>query len=523
MNFSYFYLQLEKGRRNTVARDSHTFKRSKRESGYKRSKKQRTLPTFRNEEPHSMLNKPKKFFKSRNMHTSSGKPYGRVVRQSNHEEESDIGNTPNEGDLHGFVSSKTAIPIRKEVNPPIVLRICKGTSRLVSAVDSANPHTSPAISVSELRVVDTEIWNSEQQRDTSAMTTQGMHGHNTSESLSDPQVKVTRACAKPFQSDGTPRTTPDELLSPNLVSEHECVDISIPYRETLTHKSSADLVQGSLKNNSDPPKRIIFAAGECSNPPKELSSLRDSSPKPQIESLGGNYRSKCDGMVDTYDIPTQDHEIKKPQQVSMCNEESQRETLTVLHRRTSDKTSKSVSSSGQSHLSLRSRISLNRDPVGDCSQNCDESDCISNSQNRDRVHASVPTLETDECTAISNRSIYLPAIAKKGSIFKTRNTDAKFTGKRRALYKHKWSGGERESKFVDQGLHGDRVIRARSTGNDLDIVIHKEGDSEPHSSQFSFKADLESGGFDEDNSSEADVRGENKEGDVSQSYSIFLF
>ncbi|KAL0129769.1 hypothetical protein PUN28_001793 [Cardiocondyla obscurior] len=487
--------------------------------------------------------KPKKFFKSRNAppvveesrHDAAiykqvpDSQYGRArapkqppqqPAQKQHQQQA-VSKTPIKKVIESLDSTGTSdTPNREESKPPIVLRICKGTARLVcgdahqDSQESSEPDTyrisTPLASPSKVDV-ERKTSNTETsvKPDHRSLRTHQPIVSTVSIPLENSDMRrTTRSRAKNLHLDPTtsivaPSTTP---ITPNshgsglsltlrksvtdsnntLISHYDIVKTDCS--STYSSKSTIEPLIGRdqplptttqelidiLSSDSDPRPPPSSSPPAPSPPssqvePSLLTASTDSNDNDNTENAEETTPKTVTKQVEQYcstDIPTSETttELATPQQSEPELEpEPDLESESELPSRGPTDTVATVE--------IAAKTLVDQDWF---SGSDDSEGASGNAESEIPLHvtSTISELQTSDPPSTSVSSTK-PA-ARKGSIFKSRSTGATNGNKRRALYKHKWCDSDKESTAADTPNTGNSTPTTASGSSSVGPVAYEE-------------------------------------------------
>ncbi|XP_066599829.1 protein wings apart-like [Prorops nasuta] len=475
--------------------------------------------------------KPKKFFKSRNAPSVVEEPrkdvaiykqvpdsqYGRARTQK--QSQSPLGkqsmpkSTVKKAN-ESLEGSLVDTPSREEGKPPIVLRICKGTARLVCGDSQDNMESEPEtyrISTPLASPTKVDIEKKSSGTDTLKLDLKSVRTHTTLVStvsipLENSETRrTTRSRSKHMHMDlipTSPQTT--TAITPNSHSS----GLSLTLRKSVTDSNN------TLISHYDIVKTDCNSTYSC---------------KPAVEPLIGRDQPLPTTTQELIDILSSDADAAnvKLTEEKMKTEESAEIQDQIQHCSIDISTNEVVSTSSLGRESTHetdAEMETEPDPESEirheqehepenepdferesvmesCStavendssvaktlvdqdwfSGSDDSEGTSgNADNDISLHVTSTVSETQPTTASMTATILTkPAITKKGSIFKSRSAGAANGNKRRALYKHKWSDNDKESTATDAPNTGNNTPNTASgSSNALTSMYDQDFDQSP--------------------------------------------
>lgn len=398
-------------------------KRAREEVKYEKS----VPPVKKDEESQSDVNKPKKFFKSRNLGADSkDSKDGKGSQNISHSHSSELkrGETSkyssnvlnevgNQNDSDGHS--------RDEEKPPIVLRICKGKAKLICSDDPApESHHIPLLSPTS---------KTENKKKT---------------------------YSKSVKSEGRAKSDVDKTYRASSRKASLLASQNPEPTEMRTTRSRAKTVSTDV--SSDPVPAPIDTYPEVFDQPHDKSTS-DSDYTHNSDTLTTEKSFIHDEPEPEPEIPSEVEEKIQPPYLPPTHTDNLESFQSELYPQ------ESVENKKELNYGIDSRLveSVSVDPMK--SENIE----ISSIEN---------TVVDKKIPPISK-----PASSKKGSIFKTRSTGAKDSNKRRAVYKHKWCDSEKAAntdatKAENPGTHMDTMAFDEETENTAltRIVSYPESD-----------------------------------------------
>lgn len=407
------------------------------------------------------------------------------------------------------------ISSREESKPPIVLRICKGTARLVCGdvqQDTQEPETdtyristplaSPSKVDIERRTVNTETSLKSDHRSLRAhqpiVSTVSIPLENSD------MRRTTRSRAKNLHLDltattsvVTPSTTP---VTPNSHGS----GLSLTLRKSVTDSNNTlishyDIVKTDCSSTYSSKPTIEPLIGRDQPLPTTTQELIDilssdsdtrpppappspslppvsSSPTPVVnvgtenateitesESVALNQVQHC-----SIDIPT--NEIRDEPVVVVQQSDPEPEAEPDLESESEPSTRGTTDAPVDVTAAAKTLVDQ------DWFSGSDDSEGASgNAESEIPLHVTSTVLESQvldpPSTSVPSTK---PATTKKGSIFKSRSTGATNGNKRRALYKHKWCDSDKESTATDAPNTGNSTPTIASGSNSAGPVTYEK-------------------------------------------------
>lgn len=295
-----------------------------------------------------------------------------------------------------FPSKRTPSPKRDEAKPPIVLRICRGKSRLLSDSDESESTLTPTVST--------------------------ITSPNTRDEPKTAHSRVTRSTSRSLQDSGlspataeTPSDTFSVLLSPEYIP---------PEKFELERKAMYDNLLGPSS-----PKDSVYSSTYNSQEEKNQDTENDAQ-----DTENDSQNTPIDMEIET-NLPTNTEILS---QESGIPTEIESQEIDSTQSTNLEPKIDSESSDDESDCSNHQIPS----PIPDLSA----PDNLSIDKHRDEIMEKILEKPTEA------PSVKLVISKKKGSIFKSRAmvTDTDGGKKRRALYKHKWCDVDSEKvRFIN--------------------------------------------------------------------------
>ncbi|XP_011505377.1 PREDICTED: protein wings apart-like isoform X2 [Ceratosolen solmsi marchali] len=441
------------GRRSIDGRNNYGTKRAKLDYGNQNADEKDIFSYNLNEESNLDVNKPKKFFKSRII-TSTLEESRSVVEAS----------------------------YRDEGKPPIVLRICKGTARLVCSEEADHENyriltTSPDPKIiinqkvnsqySKPDIKPNRVTNCESPIITSVCT------------LDKSEMRTTRSRSKNLRLDVSPSTVNSLINSQNS-------GLSLTLRKSVTDANN------TLVSHYDIVKTECTST--CSNKVNENlvnhDQLLPTTTQELIDILSNDVdHTQNKSFIDNKIITKieQETNYEKDHLVKDTTQKIAFKNLEINSLDDVNKNEQKVNIETEQHIKHGScksdSLVINKDTKNavkaleqDSYSSSDESESASGNLQSEIQSESPCVLSNSESSIISTKNINSkPTVIKKGSIFKTRSTGSTNGNKRRALYKHKWCDSDKELKSVN---NDNSRINTPSTScatlNDPNLVAFDE-------------------------------------------------
>ncbi|XP_033224587.1 protein wings apart-like isoform X2 [Belonocnema kinseyi] len=452
--------------------------------------------------------KPKKFFKSRNAassateETRSNETNNRKVPEPQHGR----GRPPKQPQSASKMLAKASVAQQKKVpealpvvsqapkdegKPPIVLRICKGTARLICGDEDSEAETyrisSPLGSPTKL----------------------DFERKSPPESFAKSETRSTRSAHQPtvttvsipLDDSDTRRTTRSrarnlrDIISPTTVAPAPPVTPS-----PITHSSGLSLTlrKSVTDSNNTLISHYDIVKTDCN--PSYVS-------KPTVEPLIGRDQPLPTTTQELIDILSSDADPSQRGGIPMetnSDEEEEEEEEEILEEEILHYSEEPLSDvAGDNEPETEPEAEPEKEIDGETgtgqtvmghlrdeaptAKTMVDQDWFSGSEDSEsatgNVENEVPVSIQDE----QMNAVLLPSpprselvsvskpTSKKGSIFKSRSAGTTNGNKRRALYKHKWSGNDKESPAADAGNTESQIPNeASSSHTDTNTVAFEE-------------------------------------------------
>lgn len=431
--------------------------------------------------------KPKKFFKSRNVQpiVDDIRPdaavyrqvpdsqYGRVRTPKQSVPKSPLPKPSHAPPKKLSESSESSVGealSREECKPPIVLRICKGTARLVCGDVAPEPEThristpipSPVNMEDDLEDSSLEVSPKSdlKPRETRSshqpvVTTVSIPLHNSE------MRRTTRSRAKNLQLDLTGTSSVVSVPTPTTPNSHSS-GLSLTLRKSVTDSNNTlishyDIVKTDCNPNYPVKATIEPLIGHDQPLPTTTQELidilsSDADPllaRPEPMSTMSEHEETLENVSDgvqhcSIDLPADEHlsepEMEPDPPVPVVESEPQAAKAMVDQ---------------------------------DWFSGSDDSDGAGGNTENDPVMVASPVSEPQPMAPTAN--IATKPATKKGSIFKSRSTGAASGNKRLALYKHKWCDNDKESSAAETASAGTAPNEASgSHGNSAPVAFEEE-------------------------------------------------
>ncbi|XP_046414915.1 protein wings apart-like isoform X1 [Neodiprion fabricii] len=442
--------------------------------------------------------KPKKFFKSRNVQpiTDDIRPDAAVYRQVPDSQYGRV-RTPKQSVPKSPLSKSSHVAqkklsesldcstigeatTREESKPPIVLRICKGTARLVCGdtqettpppeLDTyriSTPVPSPVNEEENLRDSSLEI--SSKSLDSRPRETRLTHQPivtTISIPLENSEMRrTTRSRAKNLQLDLSSASTAVTTPVPTTPNSHSS-GLSLTLRKSMTDSNNTlishyDIVKTDC-NPTYPVKSTIEPLIGHDQPlpttTQELIDILSSDADPLL--------SRAEAMSTTVQMQESPENISDD--VQHCSIDLQMEDNASELEVEPDIPAPVVENDPQAAKAMVDQ---------DWFSGSDDSEGVVGNPENDPV--SMISLVSEPQSIPPSASITTKPITKKGSIFKSRSTGVASGNKRLALYKHKWSDNEKESSVTDTTSTGIAPNKASGSHANSAPVAYEEEEFEP--------------------------------------------
>lgn len=443
------------------------------------------------EAPDTNIPKPKKFFKSRNsdqsdnpptIHTGKADSYGSNKRVKNSSPEKQTSSkvstsrkfftSKNSSTEKTVLSSNVNNNVKRdESKPPIVLRICRGKSQLLSDSDESESTPTPSSTPST-----SAITSPRATKDTSITTTA-----STTPQRKPGNIRITRSARRSMQQDpgSSPATadTPGETFSALFTSPKKDVDLCPEYipaeeyelerkalydsllkpnspKESATSTENIDPFNCNPDTLNEEPATTFAKSEEADN--SDEVSIKSPSEEVCLEEVKETIT--IEGDKETEDTPLET--VAEPMDISLSPKDEDKDYQKIDDPIISNQDSDEVEANFFENP-------LKKPKIDDYSTDSDSDSSVPNiirrrsPRNKDKTKNFPIEKHKEE---ILDKILDLPAeplapvklviSKKKGSIFKSRSMVTDATKKRRALYKHKWSGSD-ENKDSNQKNMGD--------------------------------------------------------------------
>lgn len=440
--------------------------------------------------------KPKKFFKSRNIppivesrqdaaiyRQVPDSQYGRVrapkqsVQQPSQKQAiTKVSHASIKKVVENLDSTSTDTPNREESKPPIVLRICKGTARLVCGdVQETQESESETYRISApLTSPKVDVEHKTSNSDTSLKSDhKSLRSHQPIVSTisiplenSDTR-RTTRSRARNLHLDLTPTTSVVASTTSVTPSSHSS-GLSLTLRKSVTDSNNTlishyDIVKTDCSSTYSSKPTIEPLIGRDQPLPTTTQELidilsSDTDARPIVNNTEAELTSEnITKQVQhcSIDIPSNEITAKSFTQVER-EPEAEPDAESEL-----EPTVRSTDTEAAAAKSLVDQ---------DWFSGSDDSEGVSgNIENETALHVT-STVSEPIANPPSTNVLTKPA-TKKGSIFKSRSTGAT---KRRALYKHKWCDSDKESTTTDNPTAGGSTPSTTSSHSSAGPVTYEE-------------------------------------------------
>ncbi|XP_014207509.1 uncharacterized protein LOC106638702 [Copidosoma floridanum] len=443
-------------RRSSDIRGTYATKRLKLEYVNQKTHDKDIIPQSKKEHT-SDSNKPKKFFKSRNASSNTERTQSTAKFSESVDQDYDKTCSTErlycKRDKSNAVSSILELPGREETKPPIVLRICKGTAKLIC---SDEPDTE-SYQVSKISTIP-------EMNNTIGSNTQADHifryeSRNLSQLPVKFDLRATRNRSKNLKYDVIPNST--------STSNPENSGLSLTLRKSVTDSeetfnSHYDVIKTrSIHGKSNKVDK------DLRNSEKSLPKTKDVEQKNEL--VEENYHDALNqGFGPTDRISARiNNEVYNNSYVnahSDCENVDER-NITPLTEIIKINETELVSLGNNAE-------DKTKNVDNEWSSSSDDSESASNNEHSDsRTQNQCLTSRSEPSIMTKNKTTIKPTITKKGSIFKTRSTGAASINKRHALYKHKWSDSEKELKLLNvdsKKVEADILNLTPTSSNSID-------------------------------------------------------
>ncbi|KAK4881055.1 hypothetical protein RN001_004374 [Aquatica leii] len=406
------------------------------------------------ETPVNDIPKPKKFFKSRNSDQPDSQP---VVysgkKDSIKKSKSVVVDKTKKTNTRKFFTSKST-PAEKTVlttnvnnnakrddsKPPIVLRICRGKSQLLSDSDESESTPTPSSTPS-----------------TSAITSP--HASKDTPQRSPGNIRITRSARRSMQSDpnSSPATadTPGDTFTALFTSPKKDLDLSPQYIPAEKYELERKAMYDSLLRPNSPKESAAFTEDiENANVPN-LSMESINTNAEESDKINEDF-AECAELMSTDVFNEEEDEVVEEEENDVFEDDKESVDLNSFEERIYENLENVESACIDLDVSGKLCDNPNKKQriEEDSTDSEEEEEEIPEPQTR-RTTRSMDKPKTfplekhkDEIfDKILEKPMPMEPLApvklviskKKGSIFKSRSMVADGSKKRRALYKHKWS------------------------------------------------------------------------------------
>ncbi|XP_012271395.1 wings apart-like protein homolog [Orussus abietinus] len=448
--------------------------------------------------------KPKKFFKSRNVPATIEEPRpdasvyrqvpdsqygrGRPSKQTHQSSKQSTASTPKASyaparrvteSLDAAVSEPPAAPpvtpphVREESKPPIVLRICKGTARLVCGDTQDNPEpetdtyriSTPLASPNKLELDQKSFSPEISPKSDLRSTRSSQQPVVTTVSIpldNSDMRRTTRSRAKNLQLD---LTSPSSATSstPATPSSHGS-GLSLTLRKSVTDSNNTlishyDIVKTDCSPTYSCKPTIEPLIGRDQPLPTTtqelidiLSSDADSMQiRPEVETAEKETRfeNPADEVQHcSIDLPMADAVPTRPDPDPDPQPEVEPEPDVEPETEIEAEQEMDVSVTDKDSAAAKTLVDQ------DWFSSSEDSEGASNNADNDMTNNPQSPISESQPMATSANPTAKPT-TKKGSIFKSRSTGATNGNKRRALYKHKWCDSDKEASTPEPAITGN--------------------------------------------------------------------
>lgn len=460
--------------------------------------------------------KPKKFFKSRNAaptaieesrpepisyrqvpetHYGRGRPSKQTHQSATKQILSKSSSVAQSKKLHETLSNVNQVP-KDEGKPPIVLRICKGTARLICGdADSetetyrisSSPHESPTKVEVEQKSpppIMASVKTATDTRTTRSTTAQPVVTTVSIPLDNSDTRRTTRSRAKNLRDIISPTNVAPPPLPPPPSQQSQQQQQQQP--ATNSHGSGLSL---TLRKSVTDSNNTVIAHYDIVKTDTNFTG------KSQVEPLIGRDQPLPTTTQELIDILSSDPDSGQrnnppppPQppapQPMETNYEEQEEIFEEILQYSDEPATKQVDNEEEEEDEPEDEpdkeeigekeLTPLRDDVPTAKTMVDQ-DWFSGSEDSEsatgNVENEIPVprdeqirVEPSSSPPRNDVSVSKPT-TKKGSIFKSRSAGTTNGNKRRALYKHKWSDNDKESPATDTGSTGNEIPNAASSSH----------------------------------------------------------
>ncbi|XP_029034909.2 protein wings apart-like [Osmia bicornis bicornis] len=471
------------------------------------------------------VNKPKKFFKSRNVPPTVEESrqdvaiyrqvpdshYGKARTQKNCPQPpakqtlTKVSSIPPKKVADTLDGTNNDPPSREEGKPPIVLRICKGTARLVCGnvqnAQEPEPETyrisTPLISPTKVDIepknfnVDTlktdhktvrphepiistvsiPLENSEMRRTTRSRA-KNLHLEltTTTTATTTTSVMSTASVTPSSHSSGLSLTLRKSVTDSNntLISHYDIVKTDCS--STYSCKPTIEPLIGRDQPLPTTTQELIDILSSDSDPMQTRPIMINASETEENAEAVQSEVQHC-----SIDIPTNEVVPKptsEPEQEPEHEAEPEPEPEPELEPDTETEVEQPTRTSDNDTATAKTLVDQ------DWFSGSDDSEGVNGNAESDvALHVTSTVAESQSLNAPCT-TVQKPA-TKKGSIFKSRSTGATNGNKRRALYKHKWCDSDKESNTTDTTNTGNSTptIASGSHGGTGPVAYGEEFDA----------------------------------------------
>ncbi|OXU31202.1 hypothetical protein TSAR_007776, partial [Trichomalopsis sarcophagae] len=446
----------QNSKKNSDARTNHGTKRPKLDYGNQNMHEKDPFTYGKNEEINPDINKPKKFFKSRNIATigkSSDKLYQSVspTLDSDPKQKSCKDSIVSIKESDNF-NSIVDTSLREEGKPPIVLRICKGTARLLCSED-ADSESYRISSPSPTQKINVDRKLPIQNSNMDVMATHSFQESSSLSSGSNSQdksgIRTTRSRAKYSKIDST------SSISTSLVSS-QSTGISLTLRKSATDSTSTlvshyDIVKTECSlNTTGNPDTTLKVDRISPTSTQEIIDILSKNDSEVVHNklLGNNNHTDTKAKDLDYNVETIDYNYVNLENIDKSSQANVNTNVANICTEAEPIIKHTLSYKAESDLintkNTKDITSKNLDQ--DWFSSSDDSECASSLNNEFQIDSNCLLPDSKSEPAVASKIINKPIASKKGSIFKTRSTGTINENKRRALYKHKWCESDKELK-----------------------------------------------------------------------------
>ncbi|KAL7299425.1 hypothetical protein TKK_0007668 [Trichogramma kaykai] len=415
------------------SRKSHGTKRPKLDVPKSNSFKKKAQPPAPAPAPTKISdNKPKKFFKSRNQAAAAAAAGTLNVDKKSNPATTDVEMVS--GNSHPKTKSDQAeeknvlqSTSSENLKPPIVLRICKGTARLVGAKiskDSSSEEVSSPTSSSNNTTT------------------------NNRDEVTDHTTRKTRSRTKVQETDVNVHQAKFTISTETAYPKK--LNLKRTYSDANEDYATNDVIHYPKLHIKEIPERPSKSEIEDNNSKSLLNDVPSYLPPALPQQVTNNERTESVVAPLNVDNLTSDQIVHtdEPDSLPVAPVE-EKYPENVYQNQSDNKPTPPPIGEPKSNVV--------KEAEQDWFSDSDESEGANNAndapneaQEPSSVDGPSALLTSSSSSSSSSKTFEKPALLKKGSIFKTRCTGTSSSNKRRALYKHKWCDGDKESKALSQ-------------------------------------------------------------------------